>query len=148
MTWLTYLFAILAGAANPAQSGANAQLNKSLEQPLIAAVVVYGTGLLGVLLVSCFTLGSLGATMQKAADVPWWGWLGGILSIGSTVAGLMLAKQLGSAVFTGITVTTGLVASLILDHFGWLGFKPHALGLGRAIGAALMILGLLIVSRT
>lgn len=147
MTWFGYLFTILAGAANPAQSGANAQLNKTLSQPFAAAAVVYATGLLGVLLVLLFRYSAAAEAAQKASQVPWWAWLGGLLSIASTLAGLMLARQLGSAVFTGISVTTSIASSLLLDHFGWLGFTQHSLNPGRIIGAVLMVLGLLLVNR-
>jgi transporter family-2 protein len=50
MTFFAILIAVLAGAANPFQSGTNAELNKQLGQPLWAAAFVYLTGLAGVLI--------------------------------------------------------------------------------------------------
>lgn len=146
MSWFGYLLAVASGLANPVQSGANAQLNKSLGQPYLAATVVYVTGLAGVLVMLAFSSG-IPAGWHKAGQVPWWAWLGGLLSILSTVTALLVAKQLGSAVFSGITVTTAIVSSLVLDHFGLLGFEQHSAGVGRIIGAALMVLGLFLVAR-
>ena len=54
MTILFVLIALAAGAANPLQSGTNAQLNKQLGAPVWAAISVYVTGLLGVLIVQLF----------------------------------------------------------------------------------------------
>jgi hypothetical protein len=51
---LSYLFALAAGAANPVQAGANAQLNKSLASPLWACLRVYASGLIGVLAIRSF----------------------------------------------------------------------------------------------
>jgi uncharacterized membrane protein YdcZ (DUF606 family) len=42
MGWLLYLFVAAAGSFSAVQAGANAQLRKSLEQPLLAALCVFG----------------------------------------------------------------------------------------------------------
>jgi Putative inner membrane exporter, YdcZ len=92
MGWLAYLFVVAAGSFSAVQAGANAQLRKSLDQPLLAALCVYGTGLVALLIAVPFTR-LTGFTLSKAAHAPWWAWLGGLLSIISTMAGLMLAKK-------------------------------------------------------
>jgi len=48
---LIYLVAIAAGIANPVQTGASAQLRKSVNNPIFAAAYVYFGGLLIVLLI-------------------------------------------------------------------------------------------------
>jgi transporter family-2 protein len=55
MSWLLFLAALAAGTANPFQSGLNAELNKQIGQPLWASIVVYSTGLMGlIVLLLCF----------------------------------------------------------------------------------------------
>ena len=95
MGWLVYLFAVAAGSFSPVQAGANAQLRKSLDQPLLAALCVYSSALIALLFALPFTR-LTGFAPSKAAEVPWWAWLGGLLSIMSTMAGLMLADQCSS----------------------------------------------------
>ncbi len=146
MAWLSLLAALLAGAANPFQSGANAQLNKQLGQPLWATVVVYATGLVGVLLALAVARERLPGAGQ-AQGVAWWAWLGGLISIASTMAGLMLAQKLGPGIFTGLSLTASLVTSVALDQMGWLGFRQHTASPGRLAGCALMIAGLWMVTR-
>lgn len=51
VNWIMYVLAAAAGAANPAQAGANAELKKSLDQLLTATVCVYLSGLVGVLVI-------------------------------------------------------------------------------------------------
>ncbi len=131
---------------NTAQAGANAQLRKSLDQPVLAAVAVYVIGLAGLSLTLPFLkLGNY--PWSRAAEAPWWAWLGGALSIVSTMAGVMLARKLGSAAFTAVTLTFSLIASVVLDHFGWIGFAVHRASALRVGGCVLLILGLILVAR-
>ncbi len=79
MGWIAWVFAIAAGAANPFQSATNAELNKQLGQPVWAGLVVYATGLLGLLLVQAFVRTAFPA--GQAGHVSWWAWTGGLISI-------------------------------------------------------------------
>lgn len=141
-----YVLAIAAGAANPVQAGANAELRKSIEQPLFAAAIVYVTGLCGVFLIQLFVRQAWPDSARFAA-APWWAWIGGAVSIAATLAGITFAQRMGSGVFTGISVTASLIASLVLDNFGWIGFKVHPISWPRAVGCGLMVGGLWMVGR-
>lgn len=146
VNWIFYLAAIAAGAANPGQSGANAELRKGLSAALWPAMFVYLSGFAGVLIIQIFMRETFPAA-QKWAGVPWWAWTGGLLSIGSTVAGITLAQRMGSGVFTGLSVTAALIMSVFLDHMGWLGFKEHQASFPRLLGCVLMVAGLWLVSK-
>ena len=146
MTILFALIALLAGAANPFQSGTNAQLNKQVGQPMWAAIWVYATGLAGVLIVQLFLRESFPGA-QTLSGVKWWAWLGGLISIASTVAGLMLAQKMGSGIFTGLTLTASLVTSVVLDQFGLIGFAQKTATPARLIGCGLMVAGAWMITR-
>ena len=146
MTWLSYLFVVAAGSFSAVQAGANAQLRKSLDQPLMAALCVYGTALIALLIAVPFTR-LTGFAPSKAAQVPWWAWLGGLLSIMSTMAGLMLVRKMGSTFFTATTVTCSLVCAVLLDHLGWVGFEVHRVNFWRMVGCMLLLAGLFLVSK-
>lgn len=146
MNFVSYLLAIAAGAANPAQSGSNSQLQKLLQNPLWVGVWVYVSGLLGVLVLIAITRKGWPGS-EQLAQVPWWAWIGGLLSIASTLSGLAYAQKMGSGVFTGLSVTASLITSLALDHFGLLGFKVHPATPMRIAGSALMVVGLWLVAK-
>src|ERR1035438_2686419 len=146
MGWLFYLFVVAAGSFSAVQAGANAQLRKSLDQPLLAALCVYGSALVALLIMLPFTR-LAGFGQSRAAEVPWWAWLGGLLSIVSTMAGLMLAEKMGSMFFTATTVTCSMVCSVLLDHFGWVGFEVHRANPWRLVGCGLLLAGLFLVSK-
>jgi transporter family-2 protein len=145
MTWLFVLSSIIAGAFNPAQSGANAQLNKQFGHTLPAAITVYGSALVSLLVFQLIFRQSL-PDHGRFVDIPWWAWLGGFISLAPTIAGLTLAQKMGSAVFTGITVTAAVITSILFDHFGLMGFKHHPASLPRIVGGTLMIAGLWLVA--
>ncbi|MGA8028430.1 MAG: DMT family transporter [Bryobacteraceae bacterium] len=145
MNWIIYLLSAAAGAANPAQAAANAELRKTLNQILAATMFVYLSGLIGILLIQLISRQPF-PPLQKLASVPWWAWTGGLLSIAATMAGADFAQRLGSGVFTGISVTAALIMSLVLDNYGWMGFKLHPASWPRLLGCALMIAGLWMVS--
>ncbi len=146
MTIILMLVALAAGVANPFQSGTNAELNKQIASPIWASLFVYASGLAALLLFQAVTRGAF-PDSAKIQAVPWWAWLGGLVSIISTVVGLTIAQKLGSGVFTGASVTAALVTSVALDHFGLIGFKQHAASPLRLTGCVIMIAGLWMVAR-
>ena len=136
----------MAGAMNTVQAGANAQLRKSLDQPVVAGLAVYVTGMLGLLVILPFVRSGQWE-WSRVMQAPWWAWFGGVLSIISTMAGVLLARKLGSAAFTAATLTFSLLCSVLLDHFGWVGFEVHRASPLRITGCALLLSGLALVSK-
>ena len=129
------------------QSGANATLNKALDQPILAAFAVLATNLVVYLIAAPFVgLGWPGS--DRIVATPWWAWIGGLCGGLYVLSAIFLAERLGAAVFTGLVVTAGIVTSIILDHFGWVGFQQHSAGFWRIAGGAIMIAGLFLVSLT
>lgn len=145
MTFLIFLAALAAGIANPFQSGVNAELNKQLDEPVWTGLFVYITGLIALLVIQVFVREPLPA--GRLGAVPWWAWCGGLISIISTVIALTLAQRMGSGLFTGATITASLITSVLLDHFGLIGFKQHPASPARMAGCALMIGGLWLIAR-
>ena len=46
-----------------------------------------------------------------------------------------------------LVVTGQLLCSVLLDHFGWVGFEAHLAGWGRVIGCLLMVAGFALIAR-
>ncbi len=124
----------------------NAQLEKSLSQPVWAAIAVYVAGLTGLLIAAVLT-GAGWPGLGRMGAVPWWAWFGGLLGVTYVIAMLLFAGQLDAATFTGVTVAAAIVASLVLDHWGLVGFERHAFSVWRGLGAVLMVAGLGLISR-
>ena len=146
MRWMVFVFAVGAGVLNAVQSGANATLNKSLGQPVAAGLVITVVGACGILASSLYLGLSVREAVARVPEVPWWAWLGGLCGATYVLSTLLVAQEVGAAVFMGLTVTAAILTSLALDHFGLLGFEEHPLGWGRGIGAVLMLAGLALLA--
>ena len=144
MVLIMGVVAFLGGVLNTVQSGSNATLARTLGQPMLAAIIVSVANVALYLAVSPF----VGLGLPKAGGlgaVPWWAWLGGLFGGTYVLASIFFAEKLGAAIFIGLTVTAGVITSVVMDHFGLVGFKQHSLGIGRGIGCALMLGGLALV---
>lgn len=145
MKWLLILVAFVAGTFNAIEAGTNTALRKGLDAPFFSLAIISATTLGLSVLAAVVMSERLPATSTLTA-IPWWGWLGGVLGFGFVAAMIYTANGLGSALFIGVTVTASTILSIMLDHFGWLGFAPHPPGPGRLIGAVLMIVGVALVA--
>ena len=138
--------ALLAGALITVQIGSNARLKEAVGEALPALIV---SSSLGVVLLVAATFGARipWPSLSSLAGAPWWGWLGGALGAVYAVATVLLARELGAASLTALVVTGQLVCSVVLDHFGWVGFTEHAAGMGRIVGCLLMVAGFFLIAR-
>jgi transporter family-2 protein len=139
-TWPYYLFAIAAGAMLPIQFGINAQLAGWLGSPLRATLVSFAVGT--AVLVAATALFARGITEGKSlGDTPWWVWVGGALGAFYVLGSVVTAPKLGAAALFAFILAGQAVASLAVDHFGWVGFDENPVTPGRLLGIALVAAG-------
>ncbi|TXM97798.1 EamA-like transporter family protein [Methylobacterium sp. WL64] len=144
--WYLYGFVLLAGVANAVQAGQNGALSKGLDESLTAGLVVVA-GTASCILVVGLLSGKLAwPTAAQALAMPWWAWLGGILGGGIILAQFLVARQIGAAPFLGLLVTAGVVTSILLDNYGWVGFERHPASIWRILGGFLMVAGVALVA--
>jgi transporter family-2 protein len=147
---MAYLMIVAAGLLVAMQAGANARLDKSLHNPFLSSAVSFGSGL-AVLIVPLSVYLALQKTTlpksQQLSAVPWWGWIGGALGALYVLVGVLTVQKIGTGIFVCLSVTASILASIAIDHFGWLEMHRHTAGPGRLMGAVLMVLGLILISR-
>jgi bacterial/archaeal transporter family-2 protein len=144
--WYLYGIVLLAGIANAIQPGQNSTLAKGLSQPLTAGLIVGIGAAASILVVGLVSRRLAWPTCTELAQVPWWAWFGGVLGGAVVVTQLLIAQRIGAGAFLGLLVTAGVVTSIALDHFGWVGFEAHPASLPRILGGALMIAGVVLVA--
>lgn len=147
---LAYLYAAFAGALTNVQVGADLRLFKTVHNPALTAFVILAAGLIVVtaaLLVWWAVAGIAVPGRADLAGVPWWAWVGGALQGLTVLAVFLTAGRAGAAVFSALTVTGGAICSLLLDHYGLVGFQQHSLNWTRVIAATLLISGTLLMAR-
>ena len=146
MQALLFPFILLAGALQAAGAVMSAQLKDSLNNPRLASAIAFALN--AFFFVSLFAVRPQPLpTAEGVAAMPWWAPLSGLVGAVAVVAGLLFIGQLGAGTVNGLIICANLVASLAIDHFGWLGAPAHPINLARVGGAALMIAGVTLISK-
>lgn len=146
MLYLYILLTVLAGVAVTFQVGVNSALRHSINNPVFAAFFSFLIGTFGLLAYILVTRTSW-PSMQTIAKVPGWAWLGGLLGAYYVVTSIIVAPKLGAASLISLMVATQLFMSLVLDHFGLIGFAQHSINIWRIAGAVLLITGVILIVR-
>jgi len=144
-TLVLSLAALMGGMLISVQAGINAQLSRSLGMPLGAATISFAVGLVALLGVGLIGRVGLPSLQALRAVPPHLLFTGGLLGATFVFGSIMLAPRLGAGALVALVVTGQLLTALVLDHFGLVGFPEHALSPGRALGAVLLIAGVVLV---
>ena len=76
-----------------------------------------------------------------SARRPWWVWVGGFLGAFYVLGSVVTAPRLGAAALFAFILAGQAVASLAVDHFGWVGLRRTRSRPGRLVGIALVAAG-------
>ena len=129
------LAAVVCGALVALQQRINGDLGRSLHDPLLAAVVSFGTGLLLLALLVVRRPGGL----RSLSAVPWWTRLGGLGGASLVAVGATAAPRIGVALLTVGFVAGTTVAALGVDVVGLAPGLPRPLTRWRVTGAVLCV---------
>ncbi len=145
MQLLFLAFAVIAGMTSTLQSGSNAMLQKGLHAPLWAAAIVSAITTLAALAVAV-GVGERLPSLDEIARTPRLAWAGGLFGLCFVLATIYASPKLGAGLFIALIVTSSTVTSLLLDHFGLMGFAVREAHVGRILGGLLMIAGVALVA--
>lgn len=136
---LSFLFAIVAGAAMSLQGVWNTRLGERVGL-WESNVLVQGVGFalsLGVM--ACFGQGDLRALGQTNKLY----WLGGVLAPVITVTVMLALQKLDTTVAIAVILIAQLLVAALIDALGLFGQEKNALGLWQYVGVGLMLAGVL-----
>ncbi|MEE0776032.1 MAG: DMT family transporter [Bacillota bacterium] len=134
----SFCMAAVAGAAMALQGTFNTAAGKIIgigENTLLVHVI--GAATMGLILLFGFGKGD----WSKIAEIPWYGYLGGILSaviIFAVIAGM---SSLGVGNATAVIVLFQVAMALIIDSFGLFGADKIPFSWWRVVGVALLVIG-------
>ncbi|RRB04923.1 DMT family transporter [Larkinella rosea] len=144
MNLIYFIFAFLVGIATSVQSGVNSQLRQAVSHPIQAALISFGSGFV-VLTVISLALRAPVPTMDALRGISWWKWTGGLLGAVYVTTVIITVPRIGAGNLLSLSVAGQLLAAVILDHYGLLGFKEHGLTIWRLMGVLLIVLGVILV---
>lgn len=139
------LTALVAGALMPVQAGVNARLREFLGDPILASLVSFCVGSV-VLFGYALITRAPWPTMAAAAQAPLWSWFGGALGAFFVAVSVILAFKLGATGLMAWIIAGQLIASVLLDHTGAIGFAVREVSWQRIAGVVLLLGGAVLVN--
>lgn len=136
---------VVGGMFTALQAPTNAMLAKQMNSPVNAALISFAVGTL-VLSVAALAL-RIQPDWTGVRALPWYAWLGGAYGAVFVVAAAYSAPRLGVASTITLMIAGQLAASTVVDHFGGFGIEPRPINLVRALGVALVFIGVVLVRR-
>jgi transporter family-2 protein len=143
--WL-YPIIVVAGLLQALGPPMNGQLRQSLVNPWLATLVSFGLIVAFFIVVAAMFPRPL-PTAQGIADMPWWAPLGGLIGAVAVVTGLLFVDRVGAGPFAAITVSANLIMSVVIDQFGLVNMPVHTVSPLRALGVALLVGGVVLITR-
>jgi bacterial/archaeal transporter family-2 protein len=138
--------AVIVGALIPVQAATNAAMSRAIGSVAITSLALFA---IGFLVVAAWALAIRVPlpSLEALRRVPAYGWLGGFIVASYVIAITFLAPRLGVGNAIRLVVTGQILAAVIIDHVGAFGAIVQRLTMGRAIGAVLMIIGVILARR-
>jgi transporter family-2 protein len=144
--WFT--LALVAGAALPIQGAINARLHDDLDAPIAAGALSFVVATAGMGLLLAGSLSIAQATRPRIApllQVPWWGWLGGVVGAIYVTAVFSLIPEIGAAATIALTVGGQQVASLFVDRFGLFRLPRRPISGLRVVAVGALMAGVVLI---
>ncbi len=146
MNTLLLLFAFFIGCMIPLQAIINNSLRVAVGSGAVfAALINFLVGSV-ILVVVCVASGEKWGSVLKLSSVAPWQLMGGLLGAMFVFGTTLLAPRIGVATMLSLVIAGQVLASLVFDRVGILGMVERELSAPRAIGAMLVIAGVLMVN--
>ncbi len=145
MRYLLLLVPLLVGVGVVIQSGANTQLRHILKNPFLAGLISLSVATLTLIVINLSIRTDFAAALQQVPRTSWWMWLGGFMGAFFIMSVILVAPAIGPTKLFGLIIASQLAFSLVVDHYGWLGFEVQPINLRRVAGVVLLIIGAFLV---
>jgi bacterial/archaeal transporter family-2 protein len=143
---ILYLVTFIAGVLLTVQVGMNSTVGRAVGNVRFAVLINFLVGSIGLLIY--FAVAGVGLPSRSGlAAVPAWAWFGGFLGAIFVTVATFAGPRVGAAALLALTVFGQLLASLLVDQFGWFGFPMQPISPTRLAGAALLLGGVGLIVR-
>jgi len=146
MNYILTTLAFFLGGLLPIQVGVNAELAKYINSPILAALVSFLVG--GVCLILCAVIFKTPLpTLNQVTSLPTWLWGGGMIGAAVVLGSILAGPKIGALALVSLLLAGQLVVSILIDHYGWLGFPIQKMNIQRFLGVLLLVGGFLLVRK-
>lgn len=144
---LYVLLAVVAGFLIPIQGGANAEIGRRFGHPIHGAAlnfVVGATVLVLLALAVARELPPIGRAI--GSGTPWWAWIGGLLGATFVFIAVVATPRIGALNYMLCMLAGQLIAAILIDRFGLVGFPMREVTMQRVIGVLVVAAGVGLVA--
>ena len=144
--FIPILLVFIAGAMVALQAPTNAMLAKAGGSPVLAALISFAVGTIALFAVWLLSGNRPGSA--AFAGLPWYAWVGGLYGAVFVAVAAYAAPKIGLATLITVGIAGQIAMALWMDHVGALGLPRESANLGRILGAALVLAGVVLVRRS
>ena len=94
-----------------------------------------------------FASGASAPSLDAIRQVSWWKWTGGLIGAVYVTTVIVSVPKIGTANLVSLSVAGQLLAAVVLDHYGLMGFALHPANGWRILGMIVIIAGVVLVVR-
>lgn len=145
VAWWLLTLPFIAGALLPLQAGINDQVARHLGNVMGAALLSFAVGTLALLVIVLIQRDM--PALQTLKSLNWWHWSGGLLGAFFIATAAFAAPRTGALLFMALLLAGQLFVALLLDHFGWAGFRQSSISVGKVAGLLLVFAGVWLIQR-
>ena len=136
---VSLLLALLSGALMAVQGSMNTALSKVIGL-LETTFVVHMIGT-AVVIILLFALQMGKGNLHAIGDVPWYLYLGGVISVGIIYLVAASISEVGVANATTAIIVGQVATAIIIDHFGVFGLERIPYGWNQLVGLVFLVFG-------
>jgi transporter family-2 protein len=145
VAWWLLTLPFIAGAMLPLQAGINGQVARQLGTVMGAALLSFTVGTLALFVIVAVQRDI--PALQTLKGLHWWPWCGGLLGAFFIATAAFAAPRTGALLFMALLLAGQLFVALLLDHFGWAGFRQSSISLGKVSGLLLIFGSVWLIQR-
>ncbi len=136
-----FIWALLAGAFIPLIGILNARVGRALGEPIYATVIVFFVAILIALFISV-AFGKSSLTTENLQNLAVFDFGAGLIVAFYVISATVLAPKIGVANFIVMAVSSQILFSLMIDHFGLFGAPVKPISMIQLFGAVMLLIGL------
>jgi len=146
MSYLHMGLALIAGLIIPVQIGLNTNLAERLGHSILATVISFAVGFSALFMYS-LSARLIWPPVSELTRIPWWMWCGGMIGAFVVWVSVFSGPKIGAMTLLATFLAGQLVASIVIDHYGLLGFPIRPLSWERALGVVLLVTGVYLIRK-
>ena len=136
-----FIWALLAGAFIPLIGILNARVGRALGEPIYATVIVFFVAILIALFISV-AFGKSSLTTENLQNLAVFDFGAGLIVAFYVISATVLAPKIGVANFIVMAVSSQILCSLMIDHFGLFRAPVKPISMTQLFGAVMLLIGL------